>query len=90
MSGQPHVVLEMVEVVTNQLGDDLILFGHLPLHLYHLRLRRSELLLQGFNPTKLFSLHNHRIVRVVHRVIGLRKSISGRPKPDPQFDLTVY
>ena len=51
MSGQPHVILEVVEVVTDQLGDDPILFRHLLLHFHHLRLRRAELLLQGLNLT---------------------------------------
>ena len=40
MSGQLYVVLEMVKVVTDQLGDDTILLRHLLLHLNHLRLGR--------------------------------------------------
>ena len=62
MGGQVHVVLKVFEVVTNQLSDDLIL-------LLHLLLEGAELLLQGLNTTKLFGLHDHRIVRAVHRVI---------------------
>ena len=87
MSGQPHVVLEMVEVVTNQLGDDAILFGHLLLHLDHLCLRRLELLFQGLNPTKLLGLHDHRVVRTVHRVVGLEeRSNQSIPITDLQFN----
>ena len=73
VSGQPHVVLKVVEVVTDQLGDDAILFHHLLLHLHHLRLGRAELLLQDLDPSELFSLHDHRVVQAVHRVIGLKK-----------------
>ena len=73
VSCELHVVLEMVEVVTNQLGDDSVLFRHLLLHFCHLRPRRVELLLQGLDPTELFSLHDHRIVCVVHHIIGLEK-----------------
>ena len=68
-----HVVLEVVEVVTDQLGDDPILLGHLLLHLHHLRPRRMELFFQGLDPTKLFGLHNHHVVRTVHRVVGLER-----------------
>ena len=38
------VVLEVVEIVTNQLGDNMILFQHLLLHFNHLCLRRLKLI----------------------------------------------
>ena len=88
MSSQPHVVLEMVEVVTDQLGDDAILFCHLLLHLHHLRPGRAELLLQGLDLTELFSLHDHHIVRVVYCVLSLQCDQS-KTKPDLRLDLTV-
>ena len=72
MGGQAHVVLKMLEVVTNQLGDDSILFCRLQLQFHHLRPRRAELLLQGLNTTQLFGLHDHRIVRMVHCIIRLQ------------------
>ena len=77
----------MVKVLINQLGDDVILFRHLLLHFYHLRPRRLELLLQGLNLTKLLGLHDHRIVRVVHHIIGLEeRSNQLIPITDLQFD----
>ena len=75
MSGQAHVVLEMVEIVTNQLSDDSVLFHHLLLQIHCFTPGRAELLFQGLDPTKLLGLHDHRIVRAVHRVIGLDKTI---------------
>ena len=90
VSGQLHVVLEVVKIVTNQLGNDSILFHHLLLHLYHLRPRRAELLFQGLNPTELFGLHDHRVICMVHRVVGLeRRSDQLMPIMDPQFNLTI-
>ena len=71
MGGQAHVVLKMFEVVTNQLGDDSILFRRLQLQFRHLRPRRAELLFQGLDMSKLFGLHDHCIVRMVHCVIRL-------------------
>ena len=73
MGSQAHVVLKMVKVVTYQLGNDLILFHHLLLQFCHLRPWRAELLLKGLNLTKLFGLHDHHIVRVMHRIIRLEK-----------------
>ena len=58
--------------VLYKLCDDTILFRRLLLQFYHLRLRRAELLLQGLDTTELFGLHDHCIVRVVHRVIRLK------------------
>ena len=73
MSGQPHVVLEMVEVVTDQLSDDSILFRHLLLQLNYFCLGSLELLFQDLNPTKLLSLHDHHIVRAVHCIVRLEE-----------------
>ena len=64
MGGQTHVVLKVLEVVTHKLSDDSIL-------LLDLLFEGAELLLQGLDATKLLSLHDHCIVRVVHRVIRL-------------------
>ena len=50
----------MFKVVTHKLCDDSILLLHL-------------LLLQGLDMTELFSLHDHRIVHAVHRVIMLSR-----------------
>ena len=55
--------------LTPSVGDDTVLFRHLLLHLDHLCPGRAELLLQGLNTTKLFGLHDHRIVRAVHHVV---------------------
>ena len=55
MSGQAHVVLEMVEIVTDQLGDDPVLLRHFLLHLNHLCPGRAELLLQGVEQAVVYS-----------------------------------
>ena len=80
MGGQAHVVLKMFEVVTHELCDDSIL-------LCNLLPERAELLFQGLDMTKLFSLHDHRIVRAVHHVIRLEVKSVDCLKADPQFDL---
>ena len=76
MGGQAHVVLKMFEVVTDQLGDDPILLRRFHLQFRHLRPRRAELLLKGLDTTKLFGLHDHRVVCTVHRVVRLQDQIS--------------
>ena len=75
VSGQTHVVLEVVEIVTNQLGDDPVLFHHLLLQICYFTLGRAELLFLGLDPTKLLGLHDHRIVRAVHHVLSLKRKI---------------
>ena len=50
---------------------------------------RAELLFQGLDPTKLLGLHDHRIVRAVHRVFSLSNRSVDNTTTDPQFDLTV-
>ena len=62
----------MFKVVTHELCDDSILFCHLQLQFRHPHPRRLEFLLQGLDTSKLFSLHDHRIVRAVHRIIRLQ------------------
>ena len=69
VGSQAHVVLEMFEVVTHKLCDDSIL-------LRHLLPERVELLFQGLNTSKLFGLHDHRIVCTVHHIIRLENQIS--------------
>ena len=66
VGGQAHVVLKMFKVVTHELCDD-------PILLLYLCLEGAELLLQDLDPTKLFGLHDHRIVCMVHYVVGLRR-----------------
>ena len=81
VGGQAHVVLKMFEIVTDQLGDDLVLFCRLQLQFHHLRPRRVELLFQGLDMTKLLSLHDHRIVRAVHHIIRLEvKSVGNQQR----------
>ena len=73
MGGQTHVVLKVLEVVTHKLSDDSIL-------LLDLLFEGAELLLQGLDATKLLSLHDHCVVRAVHRIFGLQgKTISKVP-----------
>ena len=82
-----HVVLKMVEVVTHELCDDPILLRQLLLQFCHLCPGRVELLLQGLDLTELFSLHDHRIVCMVHRIIGLKgkvKSVDANNGPTVQ------
>ena len=76
MHSQAHVVLEVVEVVTHQVGDDAILLHQLLLQLSNMTLRGMELLLQGLNPSQLLGLHDHHIVHTVHPIFGLLKSVS--------------
>ena len=76
MRSQVHVVLEVVEVVTHQVGDDAILLHQLLLQLSNTTLGGMELLLQGLNPSQLLGLHDHRIVHAVHPIFGLLKSVS--------------
>ena len=75
MSGQAYVVLEVVEIVTDQLGDDPVLFHHLLLQVRYFAPGRAELLLQGLDPTKLLGLHDQHVVRTVHSVLGLEKKV---------------
>ena len=72
MGSQAHVVLKMVKVVTHKLHDNPVLFRHLLLQFHHFCPGRVELLLQGFDPTELFGLHNHCVVCTVHCIIRLR------------------
>ena len=66
----------MVEVVTHQGGDDVVLFCQLVLQFLHMTLGGVELLLQGLNPSQLFGLHDHHIVHTVHSIFSLLKSVN--------------
>ena len=76
MCSQAHVVLEVLEVVTHQVGDDVVLLHQLVLQLLNTTLRGMELLLKGLNPAELFGLHDHRIVYAAHTVLSLLEVIS--------------
>ena len=89
MCSQVHVVLEVFEVVTHQVGDDAVLLCQLVLQLLDTTLGGMELLLKSLDSSQLFGLHNHHIVHTVHRVIRLKRLSVKSRKPDPQFDLTV-
>ena len=68
-----HGVLKVLEVVTHQVGNDTILFHQLVLQLLIMTLQGKELLLEGLDPAKLFGLHDHHVVSVVHPVsLGVR------------------
>ena len=71
MGCEPHVVLKVIEVVTHEVGNDMILLCQLVLQLLILTLKVMELLLKSLDLAELFSLHDHRIVHMVHRVIRL-------------------
>ena len=77
MGSQPHVVLEVFEVVTHQIGNDVILLSQLILQILITTLQGMELLLEGLDLTKLFGLHDHHIVCMVHPIFGLEGRISG-------------
>ena len=80
MHSQVHVVLEVLEVVTHQVGDDMVLLYQLVLQVLNMTLRGMELLLKGLNPTKLLGLHDHCIVCAVHPILGLLKVKSVKSK----------
>ena len=73
MCGQVHVVLEVLEVVTHQVGDDVVLLCQLVLQILNSTLGGVELLLQGLDSSQLFGLHNHHIVHVVHSIFSLKE-----------------
>ena len=64
MSSQLHVVLEMFKIVTNQLGDDTILFCNL---IY----KDLDLIPKVLNLSKLGHLDNHDVVGTTHPFHGL-------------------
>ena len=68
---QVHVVLEVLEVVTHQVGNDMILLRQLVLQILIVTLQGMELLLKGLNPAKLFSLHDYCIVYMAHPIFSL-------------------
>ena len=74
-----HIVLEVFKVVTHQLCNNAILFRQLVLQILDTTLSRVELLLQGLDPTQLFSLHDHHVVCVVYPVFSLTKVVSDGP-----------
>ena len=76
VDSEPHVVLKVIKVVTHQLSEDMVLLDQLMLQILDITFGRVELLLQGLNLAKLFSLHDHCIVCVVHSIFSLLKSIS--------------
>ena len=71
-----HVVLEVFEVVTHQVGDDAVLLCQLVLQLLDTTLGGMELLLKSLDSSQLFGLHNHHIVHTVHSIFSLLKSVS--------------
>ena len=66
-----HIVLKVFEVGTHEVCDDAILFLQLALQFLITTLQGKELLLEGLNLSKLFGLHNHHIVHVVHPIFSL-------------------
>ena len=76
MGSEAHVVLEVLEVVIHQVGDDAILLGQFVLQVLIMTLEVMELLLKSLNP-ELFSLHDHCIICVAHPVLSLLRRISG-------------
>ena len=76
MGSQTHVVLEVFKVVTHEVGDGMILFLQFVLQYLVATLQGKELLLEGLNTSKLFGLHDHRIVYAVHPIFSLSSQIS--------------
>ena len=71
MGHEPHVVLEVVKVVTHQAGNGVILLCQLVFKVLGMTLKDVDLLFKGLNMSKLFHLHDHCIVFVVHYIVSL-------------------
>ena len=71
MHSEPHVVLEVFEIVTHQVGDDTVLLLQLVLQVLITTLKAMEPLLKSLDPAELFSLHDHYIVHVAHPILSL-------------------
>ena len=71
MGGKVHVGLEVIEVVTHQVGNDTVLFGQLVFKILDTPIKSMDLLFQDLDLSKLRSLHDHHIVHMVHRIVHL-------------------
>ena len=69
MGCEPHVVLEVIEDVTYQVGDDVVLLCQLVFKVLDLTLKAMNLLLESLDLSKLQHLHDHRIVSVVYCIL---------------------
>ena len=67
------IILKVLEVVTHQVGNDVVLLGQLVLQFLIVTLQGMELLLEDLDPAKLFSLHDHRIVCTAHPILSLSR-----------------
>ena len=67
MGCEPPVVLEVVEVVTHQVGNNTVLFQQLLFQIVNSTLKGLDL----FKPQ---SLHDHHVVHTVYPILSLSKS----------------